>query len=398
MAKYLRAFLLALFLALISLSTVSAADQASDSQPGELLWRFPTRGSVNSSPTLADGVLYFGSDDDYVYAVSVDTGRLSWRYRTGGDVDSSPTVAAGIVYVGSDDNYLYALNANTGELLWRYETGGNVGSSPVVMAGVVYVSSSDGYLYALVAGSATTTESPVAPVVSSPTPETPVSQVATPVPGPTSTPEPIRRRGTGSMATDSVTVPYESVIVSISHRISRSVGQHSFSVTAYGKNVTRQYSRWGGCPDDARLVGLLYQHGSYRGEVPLFSCNSNSLVDGGGENLGEVVFDIKAPEEGEWEIEIRPLHASPEVSSAGFQGSGDSVSGVFEAPGEKFWKLEHDGERNFVVYAYCDGETPELIGNEIGTVSVYRVAELPTEGYCIFVVQADGSFSVTPHD
>ena len=109
-------------------------------------------------------------------------------------MNSSPAVADGVVYVGSDNNFLYALNANTGELLWRYETGGNVGSSPVVMAGVVYVSSSDGYLYALDTDSSSTTESPVAPavsspapstpatpVVSSPTPETPVSQVVTPI-------------------------------------------------------------------------------------------------------------------------------------------------------------------------------------------------------------------------
>ncbi len=367
---------------------------ALEADSGKLVWGYRTGGKVASTPTVANGIVYFGSEDNYVYALRTDTGRLLWRYGTGDDVNSSPAVADGVVYVGSDDNFLYALKANTGELLWRYETGGNVDSAPVVMAGVVYVSTNDGYLYALDADSSSTTESPVAPAVSSPAPSTP----ATPTPGSTSTPEPIRIRGTGSMATGSVTVPYESVIVSISHRISRSIGHYSFSVTAYGKNVTREYSSWGGCPYDARLLRLWLQRGSYRGEVPLSSCNIKSLGDVVGENLGEVVFEIKAPEEGEWEIEIRPLHASPEVTSAGFLGNGDSVSGVFEAPGVKFWRLEHDGESNFTVWAYCDGDTPELIGNAIGKVSVYRVAELPTEGYCILVVGADGSFSVTPHD
>ena len=99
-------------------------------------------------------------------------------------------VADGVVYVGSDDNFLYALKANTGELLWRYETGGNVDSAPVVMAGVVYVSTNDGYLYALDTDSSSTTEPPVAPAVSSPAPSTPAPAQTEPRPTPIPSPMP----------------------------------------------------------------------------------------------------------------------------------------------------------------------------------------------------------------
>ena len=62
---------------------------------------------------------------------------------------SSPAVANGVVYVGSDDDNLYALNASTGALLWEYTTGGFFfNSSPAVANGVVYVGSYDGNLYA----------------------------------------------------------------------------------------------------------------------------------------------------------------------------------------------------------------------------------------------------------
>jgi outer membrane protein assembly factor BamB len=39
-----------------------------------------------------------------------------WSYTTGGEVNSSPAVANGVVYVGSEypDHKLYALNASTG--------------------------------------------------------------------------------------------------------------------------------------------------------------------------------------------------------------------------------------------------------------------------------------------
>ena len=36
--------------------------------------------------------------------------------------DSSPAVANGVVYVGSDDGNVYALNAATGAELWSYTT------------------------------------------------------------------------------------------------------------------------------------------------------------------------------------------------------------------------------------------------------------------------------------
>ena len=49
---------------------------------------------------------------------------------------SSPAVANGMVYVGSEDNNVYALNATTGAKLWSYTTGGEVLSSPAVANGV----------------------------------------------------------------------------------------------------------------------------------------------------------------------------------------------------------------------------------------------------------------------
>ena len=51
---------------------------------------------------------------------------LKWSYTTGSEVYSSPAVANGVVYVGSDDNNVYALNASTGAKLWSYATGGSV--------------------------------------------------------------------------------------------------------------------------------------------------------------------------------------------------------------------------------------------------------------------------------
>jgi hypothetical protein len=61
---------------------------------------------------------------------------------------SSPAVANGVVYIGSDDNNVHALNAKTGTKLWSYITSGYVSSSSAVANGVVYLGSYDGKVYA----------------------------------------------------------------------------------------------------------------------------------------------------------------------------------------------------------------------------------------------------------
>jgi outer membrane protein assembly factor BamB len=112
-------------------------------------WIYTTGGLVESSPAVADGVVYVGSDNDNVYALNATTGKKIWNYTTGNPVVSSPAVADGVVYVGSDDTNVYALNATTSTQVWNYTTGNPVESSPAVADGVVYVGSDDGYVYAL---------------------------------------------------------------------------------------------------------------------------------------------------------------------------------------------------------------------------------------------------------
>ncbi|MBK7919598.1 MAG: PQQ-like beta-propeller repeat protein [Chloroflexi bacterium] len=61
-----------------------------------------------SSPAIADGIVYFGSWDQNLYAVNGRNGQQTWLFTTGGGV-SSPTIADGVVYVGSDNGALYAI-------------------------------------------------------------------------------------------------------------------------------------------------------------------------------------------------------------------------------------------------------------------------------------------------
>jgi outer membrane protein assembly factor BamB len=124
----------------------------SQGTPGTLKWRFETGDYVSSSPAIgANGTIYVGSHDGYVYALNPD-GTLKWRFKADSYImDSSPAIGVdGTLYVGSYDDYIYALNPD-GTLKWRFQTEYySVVSSPAIGAdGTVYIGSVDDYIYAL---------------------------------------------------------------------------------------------------------------------------------------------------------------------------------------------------------------------------------------------------------
>ncbi len=116
---------------------------------GARLWFSQNGGShADEALTLADGVIYCGSDDHFIYALRAKDGSLLWKHQTGG-INSPPTVNSGTVYDGSWDGTLYALDAKTGAVQWQFQTGGQIHSSPVVVNNVVYFGSGDGNVYAI---------------------------------------------------------------------------------------------------------------------------------------------------------------------------------------------------------------------------------------------------------
>jgi outer membrane protein assembly factor BamB len=123
-----------------------------------LAWKFTTKGSVISSPSIVNGVVYAGSQDQNLYAINAADGNLIWSFTTEGAIITSPAVAEGKVYVGSEDGYVYCLDTAHGSLLWHTFINSNLPftfgdlvlkSSPVVANGIVYIGSLDGNLYAL---------------------------------------------------------------------------------------------------------------------------------------------------------------------------------------------------------------------------------------------------------
>jgi outer membrane protein assembly factor BamB len=104
---------------------------------GKPRWTFTADHEINSSPTYANGKVYFGTDGGSVYAVNARTGRQVWR-----------TIAYGRVFIGNTDGTLYAFGASSGRLLWAQRAGTYIYTAAAVWRRRVYVGTYDGFFIA----------------------------------------------------------------------------------------------------------------------------------------------------------------------------------------------------------------------------------------------------------
>ena len=125
-------------------------------ETGQLLERWPpfeTEGKIWATPTVAEGIVYFGSLDHKLYALDIETWQAVWAkpFTAEGAFAASPVVVGNRLYVGALDRRLYALNALTGEPVWEqpFEGGNWFWAQPASDGERVYAGNMDGFLYAL---------------------------------------------------------------------------------------------------------------------------------------------------------------------------------------------------------------------------------------------------------
>ncbi len=136
----------ALFLAVFFLHVLPSACLSGG---GELVWEFETGNDVKSSPAVADGYVYVGSNDKKLYCLDAKTGEEVWSEQTDNAITSSPAVSEGQVYVGSLDGNVYSFDSDDGGDDWDFDTEDNVKSSPTVYDDYVYIGSDNKSVYKL---------------------------------------------------------------------------------------------------------------------------------------------------------------------------------------------------------------------------------------------------------
>ncbi|REL32882.1 hypothetical protein DYD21_13750 [Rhodohalobacter sp. SW132] len=128
-------------------------------------WTFQTDGAIWGDASADDEVVYIGSRDGTLYALSQSSGDLKWKFHTGAEIFSRPLVHENHVYILSDNGTLYKLSKENGIPTWKFDTCGqewqrklpndespgydSMASAAAISNGIVYVGSADGHLFAI---------------------------------------------------------------------------------------------------------------------------------------------------------------------------------------------------------------------------------------------------------
>jgi outer membrane protein assembly factor BamB len=122
---------------------------------GRVIWRVPDAGEVERAPAVSHGVIYTGNaDGGYVHAYNLRNGSLLWESDAGlGESWSSPVLADGVVWFASEEGAPVAVSQRDGTVLWtgsKLWIGEMVNPSVVVFGGQVYLGGQHGmHVYAL---------------------------------------------------------------------------------------------------------------------------------------------------------------------------------------------------------------------------------------------------------
>lgn len=107
-------------------------------------WELMAFGAVTPTPALYERVVYAGSEDGRIYAVTEERGAI-WTlqdgtntFNTQGRFVSDLKVDEYGVFASNTDSKLYCLDRTTGRIRWQYFAGVPLKTAPVVTATMVY--------------------------------------------------------------------------------------------------------------------------------------------------------------------------------------------------------------------------------------------------------------------
>jgi len=115
----------------------------------QIAWRYehPQRKfPYYSSAAVTSSQVVVGGRDKMVHGLTM-AGKAAWTFVTRARVESSPAIADGRVFVGSNDGRFYVLNLSSGAKLWEFDAGAPLSASPAIANGRIVIGSQDGKLY-----------------------------------------------------------------------------------------------------------------------------------------------------------------------------------------------------------------------------------------------------------
>jgi outer membrane protein assembly factor BamB len=116
----------------------------------ELLWKVTTeKGWYETTPVIADGTVFIGSTNGFMYALALEDGEELWKFETHLGFSGAASYKEGRLYAGDYDGVFYCWNAESGEKLWTFDSEAEVTQGCNFHGENLVFGSTDGYLYCL---------------------------------------------------------------------------------------------------------------------------------------------------------------------------------------------------------------------------------------------------------
>lgn len=95
----------------------------------ELLWAFVTGPRTVSSPVVKDGIAYWCDRRGKLHGVD-SSGKEAFLSELGTFVEATATIGDSLLYIGTIDGSMLALSLQDGHRVWQYDTEGQLSATP----------------------------------------------------------------------------------------------------------------------------------------------------------------------------------------------------------------------------------------------------------------------------
>ncbi|HEX5716820.1 MAG TPA: PQQ-binding-like beta-propeller repeat protein [Thermoanaerobaculia bacterium] len=122
---------------------------ALDRATGKEIWKHDTGAEVEDQPLVAGERVFIGNRGGGLYALALATGERLWKtFFWGSWVESTPVLADGVLYIGSSDlRRVSAISPENGRVLWRTDIYGWTFGTPLLVGDRIFAGAAGGDPY-----------------------------------------------------------------------------------------------------------------------------------------------------------------------------------------------------------------------------------------------------------
>lgn len=123
---------------------------SADVEKGQRSWSYRDRKfPFMSAPAINDHLVVIGCRDKKLHAIARANGLPLWKFKTKGRVESSPLLFTDAAVFGSSDGRIYAVDLDKGEELWQLDLGESIIAAPSYASGTIYLGGENGTLFCI---------------------------------------------------------------------------------------------------------------------------------------------------------------------------------------------------------------------------------------------------------